>query len=244
MPSEMVPQIPFIHDLVPKLGLHGVALPDTEADDLMASYCCTAHGQGMEVILATNDKDLLSLVEDDILVYSTAKADLPSPNEFFTLLGTRGDLQEMGCAAAVHPRRAGAQRRRQRQHSPAWPASARKPPRRSSRTPARWTQLLADVDAIKNEKLRAKITDARAQIVQNREMVRLDADLPVPVPLDELVIAPRYEELIAALEWCEFRSMLAEVRAEVPNEPGSLRRMRARRIGEKPAVVQDDLFPF
>ena len=49
MPSEMVPQIPFIRDLVPKLGLHGVSLPDTEADDLMASYCCTAHGLGMEV---------------------------------------------------------------------------------------------------------------------------------------------------------------------------------------------------
>ena len=70
------------------------------------------------------------------------------------------------------------------------------------------------MDSIKNEKLRAKIADAREQIVQNREMVRLDTDLPVPVPLDELVIAPRYDELIAALEWCEFRSMLAEVRAE------------------------------
>ena len=74
MPPDMVTQLPQIRDLVPKLGLHGVSLPDTEADDLMASYCCTAHAKGIEVILATNDKDLLSLVEDDILIYSTAKA--------------------------------------------------------------------------------------------------------------------------------------------------------------------------
>ena len=38
MPEEMSPQMPFIRELVPKLGLHGVALENTEADDLMASY--------------------------------------------------------------------------------------------------------------------------------------------------------------------------------------------------------------
>ena len=86
MPAEMAPQLPFIRELVPKLGLHSVGLPNTEADDLMASYSCAAHRAGIEVILATNDKDLLSLVEDDILVYSTAKADLIPPEEF-TLLG-------------------------------------------------------------------------------------------------------------------------------------------------------------
>ena len=100
MPSEMVPQIPFIRDLVPKLGLHGVSLPDTEADDLMASYSCAAHSRGMEVILATNDKDLLSLVEDDILVYSTAKADLASPEQAFTLLDPAAISKKWGVQPA------------------------------------------------------------------------------------------------------------------------------------------------
>ena len=93
--------------------------------------------------------------------------------------------------------------------------------------------LLADLDTVKNEKLRTKLADGRAQILQNREMVRLDTDLPLPVPLDDLIIAPRYDELIEALEWCEFRSLLAEVRAE----------KKAVASG-KPAAVQDDLFPF
>ena len=88
---------------------------------------------------------------------------------------------------------------------------------------------------MKNEKLRAKLSDGREQILQNREMVRLDTDLPLPVPLDDLVIAPRYDELIEALEWCEFRSMLAEVRAEKKASSGG---------GGKPSAVQDDLFPF
>ena len=65
-------------------------------------------------------------------------------------------------------------------------------------------------------------------------MVRLDTDLPLPVPLDDLVIAPRYDELIEALEWCEFRSLLAEVRAEA-------RKASSSQPAEDP---QEDLFPF
>jgi hypothetical protein len=45
-------------------------------------------------------------------------------------------------------------------------------------------------------------------------MVRLDLDLPLPTPLDALRIAPRYPELVSALEGCEFKGLTAEVRAE------------------------------
>jgi 5'-3' exonuclease len=70
------------------------------------------------------------------------------------------------------------------------------------------------MDGIKNERLREKLVAARAQIEQNREMVRLDLDLPLPTPLDDLKIQPRYDELLASLELCEFKSLLAEVKAE------------------------------
>jgi len=57
-------------------------------------------------------------------------------------------------------------------------------------------------------------------------MVRLDVDLPLPVPLEELVIRPDYEALIAELEACEFKSLTAEVRAEagktLPEPQGEL----------------------
>ena len=55
----------------------------------------------------------------------------------------------------------------------------------------------------------------------------------LPVPLDELIIAPKYDELIAALEWCEFRSLLAEVRAEAKGVQAG-----------KPAAVQDESVSF
>jgi hypothetical protein len=45
-------------------------------------------------------------------------------------------------------------------------------------------------------------------------MVDLDCELELPVVIDELRIDPDYPALIAALEKCEFKSLLQEVRDE------------------------------
>ena len=59
----------------------------TEADDLMGCYAMAAcERPGMEVVLATNDKDLYQLVGPCVKVYTTTKADLVSPKDAFALL--------------------------------------------------------------------------------------------------------------------------------------------------------------
>jgi DNA polymerase-1 len=45
-------------------------------------------------------------------------------------------------------------------------------------------------------------------------MVELDCDTTLPVPIDDLRIKPDYPALIEALEKCEFKSLLQEVRDE------------------------------
>src|SRR5690242_10393136 len=87
MPPPMVPQLEAIEELAPWLGFQSISLPDTEADDLMGCYTLKARERGIEVVLATNDKDLFQLVDQDVKIYSTAKADLASPKDAFALLG-------------------------------------------------------------------------------------------------------------------------------------------------------------
>src|SRR6195256_5855594 len=88
MPLPMVPQLDFIQKLTPLLGFKNISLPNTEADDLMGCYAMAAcKRRGMEVVLATNDKDLYQLVGPCVKVYTTAKADLVSPKDAFALLG-------------------------------------------------------------------------------------------------------------------------------------------------------------
>src|SRR4051812_23192544 len=86
MPQPMIPQLDYIQgELTALLGFKNISLPNTEADDLMGCYAIAACKKNIEVILATNDKDLYQLVGPCVKVYSTAKADLVSPKDAFAL---------------------------------------------------------------------------------------------------------------------------------------------------------------
>ena len=235
MPDLMRPQLPLIRDLVPKMGITNVATPNTEADDLMASYTCAAHRHGgIQSILATNDKDLLSLAEDDILIYSNAKADLPSPEQTFVLLGPAQVRAKWG----VDPARildVLALSGDASDNIPGVPGIGPKTATTLIAATGSLEKLYADLDAtVKSEKQREKLRAAREQVFQNREMVRLDTDLDLPRTVESLTIEPDYSAVIAALENFEFRGLLAEYRAEA----------KAKDEGKSTTEAQEELFPF
>ena len=213
MPVPMRSQLTFIQNLVPLLGFASLSLPDTEADDLMGSYAVAARARGISVVLATNDKDLFQLVNDQVKVYSTNKADLAAPSDSHALLGVEKVREKWG----VSPEMIGdilALVGDSVDNIPGVDGLGAKGAAKLLAEHGSLDALLANMQGIKNERLREKLISARAQIEQNREMVRLDLDLPLPAPLDDLKIQPRYDELLASLEQCEFKSLLAEVKAE------------------------------
>ncbi len=213
MPAEMRAQLTFIQELVPHLGFASLWLGDTEADDLMGSYAVAARARGYDTILATNDKDLSQLVNDRVRVYSTNKTDLAAPKDTFALLGADAVRKKWG----VEPAQIGDVLALIGDHVdniPGVPGIGPKGAATLLATHGSLDAILADFEIVKNEKTREKLRASRDQIVQNREMVRLDLDLPLPAPLDALAIRPRYAELVAALEHCEFKGLTAEVRAE------------------------------
>lgn len=213
MPDLMRPQLTFIQNIVPMLGFASLWLPDTEADDLMGTYAVAARARGDDVVLATNDKDLFQLVNGNVKVYSTNKADLVAPSDTFALLGIDAVRKKWG----VEPQQIGdvlALIGDTVDNIPGVEGVGPKGAATLLNTHGSLDALLANLDAVKNERTREKLKASRAQIEQNREMVRLDLDLPLPEPLDALAIRPRWNELVAELEKCEFKSLLAEVRAE------------------------------
>ena len=213
MPLPMVPQLDYIRKLTPVLGFKNISLPNTEADDLMGCYAIAAcRRKGMEVILATNDKDLFQLVGPCVKVYSTAKADLTTPKDAFALLGEDqvkmkwdvspgliGDVLAIAGDSVDNIPGAGI---------------GRKAAAKLIQEFGGLEQLLDNLDNVKSEKTRDKLRTAREQIRQNRKMVALDCDIELPLPIDDLKITPNYPELIAQMEKCEFKSLLQEVRDE------------------------------
>src|SRR6266511_3195669 len=183
MPKPMIPQLDFIQKLTPLLGFRNISLPDTEADDLMACYTITAcERPKMEVVLATNDKDLYQLVGPCVKVDTTAKADLALTGDSVDNLPGVG-LGRKTAAGLI------------REFGGLEP-------------------LLNNIEKVKSAKTREKLANAREQVLQNRKMVQLDCRIELPVPIDKLEIEPDYPALIAALEKCEFKSLLQEVRDE------------------------------
>jgi 5'-3' exonuclease len=212
MPLPMVPQLDFIQKLTPMLGFKNVSLPNTEADDLMGCYAVTACKRDIEVVLATNDKDLYQLVGQCVKVYTTAKADLVSPKDAFALLGEA----EVTAKWEVPPKLIGDVLALTGDSVDNIPGVGlgRKTAAALVREFGGLDGLLAKIDNVKSLRTREKLANARGQILQNRKMVELDCAMQLPVAIDDLRIKPDYPALIASLEKCEFKSLLQEVRAE------------------------------
>jgi len=166
----------------------------------------------MEVVLATNDKDLYQLVGPCVKVYTTAKADLASPKDAFALLSE----DQVTAKWEVQPNLIGDVLALAGDSVDNIPGVGlgRKTAAALIREFGGLDSLLANIDKVKSARTREKLANSRDRILENRKMVELDCHLELPVPIDELQIEPDYPNLIRALEQCEFKSLLQEVRDE------------------------------
>jgi 5'-3' exonuclease len=209
MPTPMVPQLGFIQTLTPLLGFKNISLPNTEADDLMGCYAIAAAKSKIDVVLATNDKDLYQLVGPRVKVYTTTKADLASPKDAFALLGEA----QVTAKWEVPPKLIGDVLAISGDSVDNIPGAGigRKTAAALVREFGGLEALFANVDKIKSARNREKLALGRDQILQNRKMVELDCQTELPVVIEDLRITPDYPALISALEKCEFKSLLQEV---------------------------------
>ncbi|MFM8365111.1 MAG: 5'-3' exonuclease H3TH domain-containing protein [Verrucomicrobiota bacterium] len=211
MPDDLRPQENWLQKNTPLLGVACVESQNTEADDLIASYAKKARLDGAEVVIATNDKDILQLVGERLHIYSTNKTDLK--DAAFALLGT----DEVAAKWSVPPAHIAdvlALTGDSSDNIPGVSGIGEKTAASLVNEHGGISKILENPDSIPNSKLREKIIAHRDLILANREMVRLDDDLALPVPWESLAIRPRYPELLTALRDCEFQSLLKEIEAE------------------------------
>jgi 5'-3' exonuclease len=211
MPSDLRPQEAWLQSNLPLTGFSSLSVANTEADDLIASYTRTAVADGHNVVIATNDKDILQLTSDDVLIYSTAKADTGTNG--FALLGPRQIKEKWG----VEPSQIAevlALTGDSTDNIPGVPGIGAKTASQLIRTYRTVDNLLDQIDTVQPEKVKERLASASELIRANRQMVKLDDDLPLPKALEDLRIVPQYGPLIAALELCEFKTLLKEIENE------------------------------
>lgn len=211
MPDDLRPQEEWLQANISLFGPASVSAENTEADDLIASYARAASADGADVVIATNDKDILQLTDDRIRIYSTAKPEAGADG--FRLLGT----PEVQAKWGVLPSQIAdvlALTGDSSDNIPGVPGVGEKTAVALITAHGSVENLLRDPAAIANPRLREKIFAARELIAANREMVRLDEDLPLPRAWSTFLPHPKYPELIQALHECEFQGLLREVQAE------------------------------
>lgn len=211
MPDDLEVQQEPLQKIVPMMGVASVFLENHEADDLIASYVTEARGMGIECVVATNDKDILQMVGEGVSVYSTAKNDLGEGNSGFKLLGIAEVREKWG----VDPHLIADVLSLTGDSADNIPGV----PGVGGKTAAKWISQYGSLERILgadgvDPKVLEKIAPHRGQIESNRQMVALDLNLPLPLPITAMRLSPDYPGLIAELKRCNFRSLTAEVERE------------------------------
>jgi 5'-3' exonuclease len=176
-----------------------------------------AESQKYQSILATNDKDLYQLVNDSVKVYSTNKSDLKNPKDPHALLG----VPEVTGKWGVPPESIGeilALTGDSVDNIPGIDGIGQKTAANLIREFRTIEQLFQNLGQVSNLKLREKLATNRERIDQNRQMVRLELDHELPVPLTQLKIRPDYSAYLDGLRKCEFKTLLAEVEEEAKHQ--------------------------
>lgn len=88
-PPELERQLVFCQKVARALGMPVFVDHTYEADDLIGTLAQQATQQGMEVVIVSNDKDLMQLVTPHVTFYDFARARRLGPEEVTAHLGVR-----------------------------------------------------------------------------------------------------------------------------------------------------------
>jgi DNA polymerase-1 len=70
MPSDLVEQVPLVHEACEAMGVPILTSERFEADDVIGTLALQAHAKGCDVAIVTGDKDFFQLVRDGIRIFN------------------------------------------------------------------------------------------------------------------------------------------------------------------------------
>ncbi len=223
-PDELVPQFGLIRDCVGAFALPSLELEGYEADDLIATYARLARKRGQTVVIVSSDKDLMQLVGDGVTMFDPIKnreIGVPDVVEKFGVEPAKVvDVQSLAGDSV--------------DNVPGVPGIGVKTAAQLITEYGDLETLLASTDRIKQPKRRQSLIDHAEAARVSQKLVRLETHVPVPVGLDDLVVAPPdYASLRAFLEEQGFRSVVSRLERFSAEQP-----MAVADGGPTPAAAQ------
>jgi DNA polymerase-1 len=206
MPTDLEVQLDEMVRYLEAANIASFCQEGVEADDYIACLARCATAEGVRAVIASSDKDFLQLVSPNVGVLN--------PNDKTETIWTRAQVRER---TGVEP-----------DQIVDWLSligdsvdNIPGVPGVGPKTAAELLNQFGSVEAlyrrlndVPSEKLRAALRSAGEAVRRNQQLVRLQADLPYAVALDDLAVRPgdagRLHELF---ERWGFKSLLAELEA-------------------------------
>ena len=201
MPEDLAEQIPFIKRFVASSNIPVLETAGVEADDLIASVTSKLKQEGHEVIIVSGDKDLLQLVDEEVVMWDPMKDKTMDregvlekykvqPEVLLDLFALIGDSSD---------------------NVPGVPGVGPKTAEKLINEFGSLDGLYENVESMKKSKMKEKIIDNRDAAYLSKELIRLKEDADVPESLDALEVRDGDAELLTALyEELEFSSFLKD----------------------------------
>ena len=206
MPEDLEVQVPLTIEALGLLGLQVLQSPDVEADDVIGTLAVRAAAEGLEVVIASSDKDLMQLVRDphirmwhtrlERMLDETAVAEVfgVPPHQVGEVLAIMGDSSD---------------------NVPGCPGIGEKGARELIRRFGSVEGVYARLDEVTPPRTRSALTEHRAEVELSRTLVAIRTDLDLDLAPEALTIGtPRRDELAGLYRRLGFTSLLAEVAPE------------------------------
>jgi DNA polymerase-1 len=209
MPADLEPQLDAMVEYLGAAGVPSFCQDGIEADDLIGTLAWRADAADWQVVIASSDKDFLQLVSDRVKLLNPAdKEPEPRGAEFVrskTGLEPRQVVDWLSLIGDTVD------------NIPGVPGVGPKTATRLLQQHGSVEALYAQLEAVESERLRAALEAARADVMRNREMIRLKTELPTAPALDGCAMSPPDRPRLRTLltEW-GFRSLAASVPPETP----------------------------
>ncbi len=186
MPTDLVPQIPMILDVVEGYRIPIVQCPGWEADDVIATLAKRGTDAGLDVRIVSSDKDCRQLLGPRVSMYNIRKKQYFGPDELLEDWGVTPD-RVIDFQALVGD---------SVDNVPGVPLVGPKKAQTLLETFGTLDEVLAHADEAPGKKLRENLVTFADQARLSRELVTLRTDLPLEFDLDEAkVVEPNHDRL-------------------------------------------------
>src|SRR5216684_2425946 len=210
MPDELAQQLPYVRRLCEAMRLPILELDGYEADDVIGCLAQKAAKQNLEVLLITNDKDMMQLVDGNVRVLRTgpggAKGDVivdadrvkeilgVPPEKVVDVMSLMGDtIDNIPGAKGIGEK--GATELIQKYGSV--------------------ENALDHADEVSNKRYREALQQQREQVMMSKQLATIATDVPLELDLHALELrAPDVNALAALYRELGFNSLLRELGAE------------------------------